>query len=187
MPKLIAKQFSAGLGLLVALATSAHAQQQDTYDYWQPQRDMISRGQQAIFMCNGLFTSKRTLEQVFADELAFLPNPIGTADGGDYNVDWDLKAVEIGAPVAVPTMRAVFREGNGCIILPPDQSFADIDRLPELTLPYPPGNPASIPWPDGDPVELKPLRRQHRDALRDQPPHRATQRRIRRNRRRKTR
>ncbi len=157
MPKLIAKQFSAGLGLLVALATSAHAQQQDTYDYWQPQRDMISRGQQAIFICNGLFTSKRTLEQVFADELAFLPNPIGTAEGGDYNVDWDLKAVEIGAPGAVPTMRAVFREGNGCIILSPDQSFADIDKLPELTLPYPPGNPASIPWPDGDLVEVKPL------------------------------
>ena len=61
MPKLIAKKFSAGLGLLVALATSAHAQQQDTYDYWQPQREMISRGQQAVFMCNGLFTSERTL------------------------------------------------------------------------------------------------------------------------------
>jgi hypothetical protein len=113
MPKLIAKKFSAGLGLLVALATSAHAQQQDTYDYWQPQREMISRGQQAVFMCNGLFTSERMLEQVFKDELAFLPNPIGTAEGGDYSVDWDLKAVEIGAPGAAPTMRAVFREGNG--------------------------------------------------------------------------
>lgn len=157
MPKLIAKQFSAGLGLLVALATPAHAQQQDTYDYWQPQREMISRGQQAVFMCNGLFTSERTLEQVFADELAFLPNPIGTAEGGDYSVDWDLKAVEIGAPGAAPTMRAVFREGNGCIILPPDQTLADIDKLPELILPYPPGNPARIPWPDGDLVEEKPL------------------------------
>ena len=106
MPKLIAKQFSAGLGLLVALVTPAHAQQQDTYDYWQPQREMISRGQQAVFMCNGLFTSERTLEQVFADELAFLPNPIGTAEGGDYSVDWDLKAVEIGAPGAAPRPNA---------------------------------------------------------------------------------
>jgi hypothetical protein len=83
MPKLIAQRFSTGLGLLVARATSAQAQQQDTYDYWQSQREMISRGQQAIFMCNGLFTSERTLEQVFADELAFLPNPVGTAEGGD--------------------------------------------------------------------------------------------------------
>src|SRR6056300_513923 len=107
MPTLTTRRFNWNLGLLVVFAAAAHAQQQDTYDYWQPQRDMISRGQQAIFMCNGLFTSKRTLEQVFADELAFLPNPIGTAEGGDYNVDRDLKAVEIGAPGAVPTMRAV--------------------------------------------------------------------------------
>ena len=50
-------------------------------------------------------------------------------------------------------MRAAFREGIGCVILPPDQSLEDIDRLPELTLPYPPGDPAQIPWPDGDLIE----------------------------------
>lgn len=33
MPKLIAQRFSIGLGLLVALATYAQAQQQHTYDY----------------------------------------------------------------------------------------------------------------------------------------------------------
>ena len=59
----------------------------------------------------------------------------------------------IGAPGAVPVMRAAFREGIGCVILPPDQSLEDIDRLPELTLPYPPGDPAQIPWPDGDLIE----------------------------------
>ena len=50
-------------------------------------------------------------------------------------------------------MLAAFREGIGCVILPPDQSLEDIDRLPELTLPYPPGDPAQIPWPDGDLIE----------------------------------
>ena len=40
--------------LLVPL--EAVAQQEETYDYWRPQRDMVARGQQAIFMCNGLFT-----------------------------------------------------------------------------------------------------------------------------------
>ena len=88
-------------------------------------------------MCNGLFTSNRTLEQIFDQELAFFREPIGTAEGGDYNVDWNRRAVEIGTPGAVPVMRAVFREGIGCIILPPDQTLADIDELPELTLPYP--------------------------------------------------
>lgn len=141
--------------LLLSLSTtlicsSLLAQQQDNYDYWAPQRAMVARGQQAVFMCNGLFTGNRTLEQVFDQELAFLRDPIGTAEGGDYNVDWDLQAVEVGSAGAVPTMRAVFREGIGCVVLPPDQTLADIDSLPELTLPLPPGDPAQIPWPNGD-------------------------------------
>ena len=136
--------------LTLLLPISTLAQQEENYDYWQPQRAMVQRGQQAIFMCNGLFTSKRTLEQIFAQELAFFRDPIGSADGGDYNIDWNRRAVEIGASGAVPVMRAVFREGIGCVILPPDQTLADIDSLPELTLPLPPGDPARIPWPNGD-------------------------------------
>jgi CubicO group peptidase (beta-lactamase class C family) len=137
----------------VLLAAPSYAQQEDSYDYWAPQRAIIARGQQAVFMCNGLFSGNRSLEQVFDQELAFLRNPIGTADGGDYNVEWGLRAVEVGAPGAVPTMRAVFREGIGCVILPPDQTLADIDNLPELTLPYPAGDPAQVPWPNGDLIQ----------------------------------
>ncbi len=139
------------------LSVSTVAQQQESYDYWQHQREMIARGQQAVFMCNGLFTSNRTLEQVFADELAFLPNPIGSPNGGDYTVAWNLKGVEVGKAGAVPVMRAIFREGIGCIVLPPDQTLADGDRLPELTLPLPAGDASRIPWPNGDLVEVKPL------------------------------
>ena len=142
---------------LALVAAPALAQQEDTYDYWQPQREMIRRGQQAVFMCNGLFTSNRSLEQVFAQELAFLPEPIGTPEGGDYQVNQELRAVEVGAPGLAPTMRAVFREGIGCVILPPDQTLDDIDRLPELSLPYPPGDAEQLPWPEGDFLEPKPL------------------------------
>ncbi len=142
---------------LALVAAPALAQQEDTYDYWQPQREMIRRGQQAVFMCNGLFTSNRSLEQVFAQELAFLPEPIGTPEGGDYQVNQELRAVEVGTPGLAPTMRAVFREGIGCVILPPDQTLDDIDRLPELSLPYPPGDAEQLPWPEGDFVEPKPL------------------------------
>ena len=141
------------LNIMLLIPILAVAQQEETYDYWQHQRDMVRRGQQAIFMCNGLFTSNRSLEQVFEQELAFFREPIGTSEGGDYEVNWDRRAVAIGAPGAVPVMRAAFREGIGCVILPPDQSLEDIDRLPELTLPYPPGDPAQIPWPDGDLIE----------------------------------
>ena len=54
------------------LAMNASAEQVERYDYWQPQRVMIRHGQQALMMCNGLFTSRRTLEQIFAQELAAL-------------------------------------------------------------------------------------------------------------------
>ena len=70
------------LTLLLLLSAPLGAQQQENYDYWKSQREMIQRGQQAIFTCNGLFTSNRTLQQVFAQELAFLRQPVGTAQGG---------------------------------------------------------------------------------------------------------
>ena len=142
------------LPMTVAAQRRAGAQdeegQQERYDYWKFNREIIRRGQQAIFTCNGLFTSNRTLDQVFAQELAFLSEPVGTPAGGDYVIDRERKAVAIGADGYVPTIRAAFREGIGCIILAPDQTFDDLDGLPELTLPPPSGDPATIAWPDGD-------------------------------------
>ncbi len=143
---------------LLAATTPLPAQQQSSYDYWQFDRAVVSRGVQAVLMCNGLFTSNRTIEQVFDQELRYLRQPIGTAAGGDYQVDSERRAVAIGAPDgAVPVMRAAFREGLGCVVLAPDQIFASIDSLPELTAPPPPGDPATIPWPDGDLVPDAPL------------------------------
>jgi CubicO group peptidase (beta-lactamase class C family) len=139
--------------LVLCVPVSSVAQQEETYDYWKPQRDMIRRGQQAVFMCNGLFTGGRTIENVFAQELAFLPEPIGTPSGGDYVVNETRKAVAIGTDTGVPVMRAAFREGIGCVILAPDQTFEDIERLPQLALPYPPGDASAMAWPDGDLVE----------------------------------
>ncbi|MDH3419208.1 MAG: beta-lactamase family protein [Gammaproteobacteria bacterium] len=133
---------------------SSGAQQEETYDYWQFNRKMIRHGQQAIFMCNGLFTSNRTLEQVFEQELAYLPEIVGTPSGGDYVVNRELRAVAIGSD---PTMRAAYRDGLGCVIMAPDQTFDDIESLPILYMPPPPGDPASIAWPDGDLINDAPL------------------------------
>ena len=143
------------LALLLPVATTA--QQEENYDYWQQQRQMVRRGQQAVMMCNGLFASNRTLEQVFDQELAFLPEPVGTAEGGDYEGDWNRRAIAIGTPGAVPVMRAAFREGIGCVIMAPDQTFADIGGLPELDLAPVQGDPAQSSWPNGDLVERGPL------------------------------
>lgn len=138
------------VALLMAAPQVSGAQQRESYDYWSFDRQIIQRGVQAVLMCNGLFTSNRTLEQVFEQELAYVAQPVGTARGGDYVVDRDRKAVAVGAADGVPVMRAVFREGIGCVVLAPDQTFEDIDALPIQTLPPLEGDPATIPWPDGD-------------------------------------
>ena len=143
------------LALLLPCHTSA--QQEESYDYWRFNRDMIQYGQQAVMMCNGLFTSDRTLEQVFAQELAYLSQPVGAPSGGDYVVDWARRAVAIGAPGGTPPMRAAFREGVGCVIMAPDQTFEDIENLPKLGMPEPMGDPAALAWPDGDLIEDRSL------------------------------
>ena len=144
---------AAAIALVLLPPATAQAQQGHSYDYFAPQREMIQRGVQAILQCNGLFTGDRTPEQVFDQELAYLQNPVGTAEGGDYVVDWERKAVAIGAPGAVPVMRAAFREGIGCVIMSPDQTFDDIDDLPIQTAPPLAGDASTMAWPDGDVVE----------------------------------
>jgi len=147
--------------LLLALSglclPAARAAQVDGFDYFAANRIMIRNGVQAILMCNGLFTSGRTLERVFEQELAYLPEPVGTADGGNYHIDRARRAVAVGGHRAGPIMRAAFREGIGCIIMGPDQTFDDIDLLPRLTAPAMQGDPAAIDWPNGDRVTAKAL------------------------------
>src|SRR5690606_27053162 len=109
------------------------------YDYFEANRETIRRGVQAMLMCNGLFTSERTLEQVFAQELAYLEEPIGDATGGAYTIRRDLRGVAVGTDEDPPVLRAVFREGLGCVAMAPDQDWDDADELPRLDLPPPPG------------------------------------------------
>jgi len=136
---------------LISFST-AFAQQKESYDYWAPNRKMIQHGVQAILTCNGLFTSNRTLEQVYDQELKYLKNPVGTPKEGPYQIDWDRKAVAIGSEEIGPVMRAAFRKGIGCIIMAPDQGFEDISSLPELKLPAPTEDASALPWPMGDQV-----------------------------------
>jgi len=132
------------------LPAQTTGQQQESFDYWSFDRAIVQRGVQAVLLCNGLFTSHRTLDQVFAQELAYLDRPVGTPRGGDYVVDEDARAVAVGAPDGVPVMRAAFREGIGCVVLSPDQTFADIESLPIHSMPPLEGSASTLPWPDGD-------------------------------------
>jgi CubicO group peptidase (beta-lactamase class C family) len=132
------------LGALLAFPQASIADSLDA------NREMIKRGVQAVLTCNGLFTSGRSLEQVFEQELAYMGPHLGTADGGDYRVHQDLRAVEIGSDTNPPMMRAAFRDGIGCIVLAPGQGLEDIDELPAIDIPPPAQDPATLPWPDGD-------------------------------------
>ena len=127
------------VALALVASSSASGQQEESYDYFRFNRDMVQNGLQALIMCNGLFTSNRTVEQVVAQELAYTRHAVGTGRAVEHEVDWDRKAVAIGVPGGTPVMRAAFREGLGCVILAPDQTYEDIDDLPILTTPPPPG------------------------------------------------
>ena len=143
--------------LALLITSTSVGQQTDDFDYFSTNRTTIRNGVQAVLMCNGLFTSRRSLEQVFQQELAYLPDAVGTVDGGEYLIDQKLKAVAVGGIESGPTVRAAFRDGIGCVVMAPNQSFDDIDSLPVLELPYPESDPASLPWPVGDVVEEKPV------------------------------
>ena len=149
------RRFMTLLALIWLATQPVIAEQLDEFDYFAGNRIMIRNGVQAILMCNGLFTSERTLDQVFRQELAYLQIPVGSAAGGDYIVDSARKAVAVGGNESGPIMRAAFRNGIGCIIMAPDQTFDDIDSLPEFDAPPLPGDPAKIAWPDGDLVTEK--------------------------------
>lgn len=145
------------LPLILIFSGATEARQSADFDYFSANRTMIRNGVQAVLMCNGLFTSGRTIEQVFKQELAYLSDPVGSLEGGDYVIERDLKAVAVGGNDSGQEIRAVFRDGIGCVVMAPDQGIDEIDSLPISQLPQPASDPATTPWPDGDVIEQKPL------------------------------
>ena len=136
--------------LLLLLTLLLATTQARAFDYFENNREIVKRGVQALLTCNGLFTSHRSLEQVFEQELAYMGPHIGSAEGGDYRIHEDLKAVEIGTNENGPVMRAAFREGIACVVMAPDQDLADIDTLPRIDIPAATEDPETAPWPQGD-------------------------------------
>ncbi|MEP4484512.1 MAG: serine hydrolase [Halioglobus sp.] len=146
--------------LLLVVMSINHRAYAESYDYFQPNRELIRNGVQAVLQCNGLFTSDRSLEQVFDQELAYLTQErfggkVGTAQEGAYQVDSVLRRVTVGGGEYGTPVSAVFREGVGCVVMAPDQTQADIGGLPELTLPYSDIDPDTVDWPDGDRITEK--------------------------------
>ena len=143
------------LGMLVAVNTVAV--NTDEFDYFEANRQLIRNGVQSVLTCNGLFTSRRSLGQVFDQELAYLPDRLGDASGGNYSVDGASRTVSVGGGDDGPAIWTVFREGIGCVVMAPGMGKEAIDSLPTIKLPPPEADPATLPWPDGDLVEPAPM------------------------------
>jgi len=144
--------------ILVLFAAAVNGQQTSTrYDYHESTQALINSGMQALFICNGLFVSNRTLDQLYGAELKFDLMPLVPPD--QVKIDREHKTVAVGESGRglAPTMRAAYRQGLGCVVMGPEQTFADIDKLPILNMPALPGDPSKVPWPDGDLIEQKPL------------------------------
>ena len=146
---------SATLGL--SISTPAHAAEEG-YDYFSANRQLIRNGVQSLLTCNGLFTSRRTLEQVFDQELAYLGDrALGDPSGGPYKVHPREQAVSVGGDENGPAIISVFRKGIGCVVMAPDMSLEDIGSLPKLEMPYSKTDPRSLDWPNGDANATQPV------------------------------
>ena len=142
--------------LLLSTAAGIGQQTATRYDYHESTEALIYGGMQALFTCNGLFVSNRTLEQLNDAELKMDLMPL--APPHQIKIDRERKTVAVGDGNGLaPTMRAAYREGLGCVVMGPEQTFADIDKLPILKMPPLPGDPAQLPWPAGDLIETKSL------------------------------
>ena len=67
---------------------------QPSYSYHSVTRELVWRGTQALKICNGLFVSGRTLDQIYAQELTGIGDPPMPRDRVEINQQ--LKAVAIG-------------------------------------------------------------------------------------------
>src|SRR3989442_678216 len=144
--------------ILVLFAVAGNGQQTTArYNYHESTQALIGAGMQALFVCNGLFVSNRTLDQLYDAELKLDLMPLAPPD--EIKIDRERRTVAVGesGKGAAPVMRSAYREGLGCIVMGPEQTFADIDRLPVLNMPAPAGDASRLPWPDGDLIETKPL------------------------------
>jgi CubicO group peptidase (beta-lactamase class C family) len=105
-------------------------------------------GLKAGMTCSAVFVAGRARADVLVDELGGLPERAALA--GPPEVDRAGRAARVAWDAAEPPRLAVYREGWGCTTLPPGAGVEQARALPALEPAAPAGDPARIPWPDGD-------------------------------------
>lgn len=134
----------------LALGVSLAAQGQYT--------ESQNAGFHAGFICSGVFVAKRDLADVLRDELGQggLPGG-GTISASDIAVDYDTKSVRVAYSGSDVPRLAVFWDGFGTILMPEGATLTDVEMLPRVDVPFPSGDAAKIPWPNGDMLSDTPL------------------------------
>lgn len=121
------------------------------FDYFETTRKTVRNGMQSMFICNGLFTSQRSLSQIFDQELAYLGDQrLGDANTGNYRIDPEIQSVEVGGGYDEPAVTTVFRSGIGCLAMAPEMTAESFDQLPKIELAIPNKGAEQLPWPHGD-------------------------------------
>lgn len=118
-------------------------------------RQAYSAGHKALFMCAGVFVAERDPADIRAEELAYA-SPMFNASG-DAEPDPGTKSAVGTALFGMIKRRAVYREGFGCTLLSPDAGGTEASKLASVDVLKAPGDPARIPWPDGDLLPNLPL------------------------------
>lgn len=116
----------------------------------------LEAGYKAGFMCSAVFHAGRAPEDVARDELG---QPDGTPMPlAGIRVDRENRAVFVDYEGSDVPRLAIFVENLGTVLQPPGATLADHLPLPDATvIPMPEGDPATLPWPDGDLLDAAPL------------------------------
>ena len=138
------------MGVISAAAGMAATEADEEY-----LRHVYSAGHKALFMCSGVFVAGRTPEQIRANEFAYAADMFDAP--ADAEPDYRTKTA-VGTALGGEIRRmAAYREGLGCTLLAPGAGTDDAAKLPKANIPRAAGDPARIPWPDGDLLPNVPL------------------------------
>jgi CubicO group peptidase (beta-lactamase class C family) len=119
-----------------------------------PDDPSLYAGWKAGAACSAIFLGGRAFADVLVDELGGLPP--GAAAIPDPVVDFETRTVAVRHAADRPPRLAVYRDGMGCTTLPAGATLGDAAALPRTAPVALEGDPARIPWPDGDRIPEEP-------------------------------
>ncbi|MEM8985111.1 MAG: serine hydrolase [Pseudomonadota bacterium] len=152
------KFFLSTVGALAVCVSAASAQTADELGI-PGLEEVMEAGYAATFTCSGVFIAGRSPDQINALELSAAdgrPNfytALLNSAPATIDIDYERKIVSASFDDAAPPIRAAFRDGLGCSILPlgagPDAAAA----LPRLSKKRPHQDKSETAWPKRGPIQ----------------------------------